>query len=170
MANKGLKFSLKKVNMKTIKKNLKKMKKKKSCGIDGLSQEHLVMGANTLTPTLTWMINQSIETGVVPEHWKLGLVTPVLKKGDPKSLENYTPVTCLPAASKLMESIVCDQINDFVESNRLLPKNQHGFRAKRSTMTAWSDIQQDWAMKTEEKEITGELEYCFGTSRQHLTL
>ncbi len=67
-ANKGLKFSLKKVNMKTIKKNLKKMKKKKSCGIDVLSQEHLVMGANTLTPTLTWMINQSIETEVVPEH------------------------------------------------------------------------------------------------------
>jgi hypothetical protein len=26
--------------------------------------------------------------------------------------------------------------------------NQHGFRAKRSTMTAWAGIQHDWAVNT----------------------
>ena len=44
-----------------------------------------------------------------------------------------------------------------MEENKLLPENQHGFRAKRSTMTAWADIQQDWALNTENKEITGVL-------------
>ena len=38
-----------------------------------------------------------------------------------------------------------------MEDNKLLPENQHGFRAKRSTMTAWANIQQEWAKNTEEK-------------------
>ena len=39
----------------------------------------------------------------------------------------------------------------------MLPDNQHSFRPRRSTMSAWSDIQQDWAIKTELKEKTGVL-------------
>ena len=39
----------------------------------------------------------------------------------------------------------------------MLPKNQHGFRSKRSTMTAWANIQQEWASNTDEKNITGVL-------------
>ncbi len=54
-----------------------------------------------------------------------------------------------------------DQVNQYMESNSLVPKKKHGFRAKRSTRTAWSDIQQDWAMKTENKEITGVLLWTF---------
>ena len=42
-----------------------------------------------------------------------------------------------------------------MEDNKLLPQNQHGFRAKRSTMTAWANIQQEWAVNTEEKQMTG---------------
>ena len=63
--------------------------------------------------------------------------------------ENYRPVSCLPGGSKLLERIVCEQTTKYME------ENQHGFRAKRSTMTAWANIQQDWAQNTEEKQITG---------------
>ena len=72
-------------------------------------------------------------------------MTPVLKKGDPKKLCNYRPVSCLPVASKLLETIVCSQMTDYLEDNHLLPQNQHGFRSKRSTMSAWESIQQEWA-------------------------
>ena len=78
-----------------------------------------------------------------------------LKKGDPQVKENYRPVSCLPAASKLLEKVVCEQVSVYLESNNLLPENQHGFCQKRSTMSAWADIQQDWAVKTEAKEKTG---------------
>ena len=40
------------------------------------------------------------------------LVTPVLKKGDRQLKENYRPVSCLPAASKLFEKVVCEQVSD----------------------------------------------------------
>ena len=42
-----------------------------------------------------------------------------------------------------------------MEENKLLPENQHGFRAKRSTMTAWANIQQEWASNSEKKQMTG---------------
>ena len=35
------------------------------------------------------------------------------------------------------------------------PPPLHGFRAKHSTMTAWSDIQEKWSESTENKEHTG---------------
>ena len=43
------------------------------------------------------------------------------------------------------------------ETNNLLPESQHGFRKKRSTMTAWAQIQQEWAKNTNEDKITGVL-------------
>ena len=36
------------------------------------------------------------------------------------------------------EMIVCQQITKHIKSNNLLPNSQHGFREKRSTMTALS--------------------------------
>ena len=45
-------FKLKKVNVNTIQKALKKMNKKKSSGWDGLSQENLILGASNLAAPL----------------------------------------------------------------------------------------------------------------------
>ena len=50
----------------------------------------------------------------------------------------------LVAASKVLEKIVCNQVTRFFEVSKLLPDNQHGFRAHRSTMTALSAMQKDW--------------------------
>ena len=44
-------------------------------------------------------------------------------------------------------------INNFLESNGLFPENQHGFRAKCSTMSAWANIQQEWALYSAKKAI-----------------
>ena len=96
---------------------------------------------------LTRIINASISQGKFPEIWKCGIVTPVLKKGSPKDKTNYRPVSCLSVLSKVIEKIVCSQITKFMEDNGHLPQNQHGFRAGRSTMTALSAIQQEWAEK-----------------------
>ena len=131
------------------------MKTKKSAGVDGISQEILVQGAPSLAATLTHIFNTSIVSGVFPECWKEALVTPIHKKGDAKLVENYRPVSCLPAASKLLEMIICDQTTKFVEDNNILPPTQHGFRRGKSTMSAWADIQQAWVRNTDAKEMTG---------------
>ena len=119
--------------------------------MDELTQEQLKSGAEILTIPLTRIINASIEQGTFPEMWKEGIVTPVLKKGTATDKKNYRPVTCLSVLSKVLEKIICDQITKFMENNNLLPPNQHGFREGRSTMTALSAVQQEWAENTANK-------------------
>ena len=157
MRNNACTLEFKTVTHKQLASHLKKLKKKKSSGIDGLSQENLIMGTANLLAPLTAIVNQSILDGEFPDGWKEALVTPILKKGCKTKLGNYRPVSCLPAASKLLEIVVCDQLSNYLERNKLLPENQHGFRPKRSTMTAWQDIQLDWAMNGEKDLITGVL-------------
>ena len=57
--------------------NLAKMKKKQSAGVDGLSQDKLVLGSKALVYPLVQIINQSIREGAFPSQWKEALVTPV---------------------------------------------------------------------------------------------
>jgi hypothetical protein len=155
MEKKNIKFSLKTVTEKSVKKAMQGMKKKKSAGKDGISQEQIILGTDVLVIPLTRMINTSIRNGEVPTAWKEAIVTPILKKGDPLKKENYRPVSCLIVASKVMEKVICNQVTRFFEKHGLLPDNQHGFRSKRSTMTALSSMQQDWTKNTDDKTKTG---------------
>ena len=79
------------------------MKKKKSSGMDGISQECLLLGIKILVIPLTRLINSFIQSGIFPTEWKLAVVSPLLKKGDQKDKKNYRPVSCLAAASKVLE-------------------------------------------------------------------
>jgi hypothetical protein len=157
MKNNPNKLEFKSISRNQLRTHLKKLKKKKSSGLDGLSQENLILGTENLLGPLNVIINQSIEQGKFPKEWKQAAVTPVLKKGNPRLLNNYRPVSCLPAASKVLEIVVCGQLSEYLEKNNLLPNNQHGFRPARSTMTAWQEIQLDWALKSEQKLVTGVL-------------
>ena len=152
---KNLKFTLKTVTVKTVTKIMKKMKKKKSSGTDGITQECLLLGVNVLAIPLTHIINTSIMAGEVPEPWKEAIVVPILKKGDSTNVNNYRPVSLLCAASKVMEKVVCIQIVKFMENNGLLPENQHGFRTGRSTMTALTAMQREWIRNSEDGLVTG---------------
>ena len=155
--NKNLHFKIRTVTEEKVSKAMKEMKKKKSAGLDGIGQDLLLQGAEIVAIPLTRMINNSIESGIFPTEWKKAMVTPILKKGDQKDKKNYRPVSCLATASKVMEKIVCEQITRHMEINKLLPDSQHGFREKRSTMTALSEIQRDWIENTERKHVTGVL-------------
>ena len=107
-------FAIKTINCKTLKTIFKKLKKKKSAGYDGLSQAQLAAGAPTLTEPLLNIFNSSISQGSFPSAWKEAIVTPVLKKGDKTMKENYRPISCLPAAAKLLEIVVWDQTSKYI--------------------------------------------------------
>ena len=57
---------------------------------------------------LTLIINKSITCGQFPSKWKEAMITPVLKSGDKEILKNYRLVSCLAAASKLLEKWEAD--------------------------------------------------------------
>ena len=62
MENKKLRFTLKSVSEKTVLKAMKSLKPKKSGGPDGISQEQVVLGSETLAVPLTRIIIKLIVT------------------------------------------------------------------------------------------------------------
>ena len=60
--------------------------------MENLSSKFLKKAADILAPSLTFMLNQSISSGIVPTEWKLVRVTSVLKKGARKDVNNYRPI------------------------------------------------------------------------------
>ena len=85
-------------------------------------------------------MNTSIVTGTFPTSWKHALVVPLHKNGDTNDISNYRPISLLPILSKVLEKIVATQLVSYLEANKLLSNNQHGFRPKLSTETALTVI------------------------------
>ena len=57
-----------------------------------------------------------------------------------RDVNNYRPISLLPAPSKILEKIVHDQLSLHIEENRLMSDFQYGFRKNRSTMHAVSQL------------------------------
>ena len=61
------------------------------------------------------IINFGITNATVDEGMKLADITPIFKKDESFSKENYRPVSCLPAGSKVFERILHKQISSYIE-------------------------------------------------------
>ena len=55
-------------------------------------------------------------------------LVPIHKKGPRDLIENYRPISILPAISKIMERILYEQIYQYLSENSLLTEHQYGFR------------------------------------------
>jgi retron-type reverse transcriptase len=71
---------------------------------------------------------------------KLAKVVPLFKKGDQALIENYRPISLLPAISKVFEKIVFNQLYEYFRVNNLLIDNQYGFRDNHSTEYAALEV------------------------------
>ena len=97
----------------------------------------LIKGASaSLAKPLSLIINQSLSTGIFPDKLKIAKVVPIYKKDDSTLIDNYRPISLLPVMSKIFEKVVYGQIYDYLISNLLLYKSQHGFQKLHSTETA----------------------------------
>ena len=92
--------------------------------------------ALVLTKPLTFIINLSLETGVVPSEWKVAKVLPLYKSGSLAEIDNYRPISILITLSNILEKIVYKQLMAQLECHSLLFEYQFGFRPNRSTELA----------------------------------
>ena len=133
-------FTFDPIDNKVVVKTIQKLKTKSSCGYDGLSTKLLKPIAGPISPLLTVIINQSLNTGIFPEKLKVAKVLPLYKKGDEHFFDNYRPISLLPAISKVIEKIVYNQLYDYFVKNNLIYDSQYGFRQLHSTELAALEI------------------------------
>ncbi len=81
--------------------------------------------------------NASLLSGTFPNSLKTAVVKPLLKKSnlDNTMSSNYRPISNLPLIGKIIEKVVFNQLNKYLNSNGYLDNFQSGFRAHHSTDT-----------------------------------
>ena len=102
----------------------------KASGPENLPCRLLRELAHELTPILTCIHKQSIETSTLPSVWTKAFVAPVFKKSARCMLENYRPVSLTCVSSKILEHIICKHFRTHLEQYENLTPLNHHFRAK----------------------------------------
>ena len=76
-----------------------------------------------------------MDTCTVPDQWKEANICPIFKKGKKSDPTNYRPVSLTCVACKVLEHVTHSFVMKHLEKYNVLTDTQHGFRAKRSTVT-----------------------------------
>ena len=73
---------------------------------------------------------------VFPDKLKISKIIPIHKSDDASLVQNYRPISILPALSKIFERAVYNRIFQFLTGNNILFYHQFGFRPGHSTSHA----------------------------------
>ena len=118
------------VNEDIVKKKLSKIKTNKSPGMDGMHPRVLRELHEELAKPISMLINQTLQTGSLPQDWRDDLVTPIYKKEKKTQPCNYRPVSLTSLICKTAEILIRNHMINHLSDNCLLTDHQHGFVPK----------------------------------------
>jgi hypothetical protein len=115
-----------------------------AAGPDGIPAVLLKRCAAALAPSLAHVFQRSLDTGEQPADWKMASVRPIFLDGDKQNVKNYRPISITSLVGKMLERFVRDNSSEFLEANKVIPPQQHGFRARRSCTTLLAGAIDSW--------------------------
>ena len=120
-------------------KYLCKIKTSKATGFEDISARYLKLFAPYIIDSIVSIVklcNLSIRAHRFPNTWKTARVIPLHKKGSTDDINNYRPISILPAVSKILEKHVSSTFYKFLNEHSFLNPKQSGFRTQHSCQTA----------------------------------
>lgn len=127
---------LKRTNSTEILNIVKHFKNKISSGYDEVPMKVVKLCIDDLVDPIVYLVNSSLKSGIFPSILRTALVKPIFKGGNPSELNNYRPISQLTTFSKILETVVCRRLVEFMEIRGLFSKCQHAYQRGKSTMTA----------------------------------
>ena len=82
--------------------------------VDNVVSTLTQLSASIVAPSLTYIFNLSLATGIYIVDWKRARVTPIFKSGDRRQCASYRPISILPAVSKVFEKEVFRQVYGYL--------------------------------------------------------
>ena len=105
----------------------------------------LKIAANIVAPSLTHLVNISLETGLIPSDFKIARVTPVYKgKGSKWEESNYRPISVLPTLAMILEKEVQKQTLDYFILHDLISIDQFAYLKNHSSISCLHRLLDDW--------------------------
>ena len=128
----GKSFSFRPTTQASVLKLLEEVNPSKSAGIDNLAGKFLKEGAPALASPITDLCNLSILSSF-PDDCKIAKLKPLYKKEAKTKPKNYKSISLLPLISKVIEKVIHNQTQKFLNTNMILYRYQSGFRKHFST-------------------------------------
>ncbi len=117
--------------------------KSSTCYLDTLPTSFFKSVLNCLEADLLEVVNTSLLSGTFPNSLKTAVVKPLLKKRnlDNTVLSSYRPISNFPFIGKIIEKVVFNQLNNYLNSNGYLDtfwhtKDQCQFTIKNKIISA----------------------------------
>ena len=106
-----------------------------AAGPDGVPASLLKTCRKQLSMPLYLLWRGSLDNGDIPPELLLVLVTPIHKGGSRAVPKNYRPVALTSHIIKVFERVLRKYLVDHMDKLGIIPDDQHGSRARRSTLT-----------------------------------
>ena len=139
---------IREVTQETVVKLLRNLDPSKAPGPDGMLPSVLRECSQFLAPSLAKVFNCSLQSGRVPDAWKMANITPLFKarKDDRFSPASYRGISLNAALSKTLERVVKEQLVEQLELKQVLDDRHFGFRNRRSTSQLLAVTANDWLL------------------------
>ena len=169
------KFNFKHVENKYVYEQLNKLDADSHLDVLDMDSKLLRLSSHVIAPSITFLINQSIDTCILPDDWKFARVTPVYKgKGSKTDQSNYRPISVLSYISCILEKEVQCQIMEYFIKHNFISMDQFAFLKNHSTATCLHRVVDDWYEAINESEMIGvcflDIQKCFDTIDHDLLL
>ena len=105
-------------------------------GHDSIPAKVIKKVIHSIKTPLTHIFNASFSTGIFPSELKISKIIPLYKHGSKIELGNYRPISILPFFSKILERILYNRLDTFLNNHNVITSHQYGFRQKMSTTSA----------------------------------
>lgn len=115
------------INHDEVKSALKRLKRNKAAGVDGIKAEFILDAHHILLEPLVQTFNQMLHKGV-PPSWCVGLIHPIFKAGDADDPGNYRGITVVVILAKLYAMVLEARASAWAESTKARARGQAGFR------------------------------------------
>jgi len=119
----------------SVLKSLEKLRDDKAACADELVPRFLNLIKQELACPLTTLFQSIMICESVTDDWKEANVVLVYKGGSRNVASNYRPISLTSQLCKVFETIVRDQVIEFLETNVLIRNSQHGCRKGSSCLT-----------------------------------
>lgn len=143
-------FKFKEITLADLSKVITNIKRKGST--DGISTRIIKDSLPIIGDTFVQLINKSMRTGIFPESWKESKIVPIPKVPLTKKCEEFRPINMLPVYEQILEVIVKDQLQVFLESNNIISDSQSGFRNRHSCETALNLVLANWKSELDQNK------------------
>ena len=81
--------------------------------------------AEQVREMLTDIFNSSLESGQVPEDWRVSNVSPLCNQGSREELGNYRPVSLTSVVGKVLETLIKNRMRNHL--NKYRQGRKHNF-------------------------------------------